>query len=125
MRLPWIPLLASWLFVTAPFVHSQARATEGRGQAVVHGAGNLSCGRWTAAQPAELQSPLRTVFTNWLGGYISGYNADRGGDLLSDGGWDGAVAWMDEYCVANPQEAVASAAGRLVIDLHQRQTGSR
>jgi hypothetical protein len=98
-----------------------AQPQPGAKQSFVQGVGNLSCGRWTAEQPPEMGSPIRTVFTNWLAGYVSGYNAWRGGNVLDGTDWDSELAWMDQYCVAHPAEPVASAAGQLIIKLDGRK----
>jgi hypothetical protein len=125
MRLPSVlAALASALCLGAPLLCAPAVAAPQSRQASVQGAGNLSCGRWTAEQPPEMHSPLRVVFTNWLGGYVTGYNAYRGGDALKGAHWDSAIGWMDDYCAAHPSVPVAAAAGRLLIHL-QRAASAR
>jgi hypothetical protein len=98
-----------------------APANPHAGEAYVQGLGNLSCGRWTAEQPSEPHSMMRVALITWLGGYISGYNFRRGGNVLEGTDWDGALGWVDRYCAGHPLDTVSTAAGGLIIELNERR----
>ena len=95
------------------------------GGAAIQGLGLLSCGRWTTERAAQPASEMRVALTTWLGGYISGYNFRGGGDILKGVDFDGAVAWVDNYCAAHPLDTVAYAAGGLIIDMDLRHARQR
>ncbi len=83
----------------------------------IYNPGTESCGSWTAAQ----DSVTKGLKVAWLLGFVSGYNWYRTGeDVTSDP--HGLVAWVDNYCLANPLDVIVKAAGRLVDKL-RRQRG--
>jgi hypothetical protein len=83
----------------------------------IYNPGTESCGSWASGQP-EMVKGLKVA---WLLGFVSGYNWYRSAeDVTSD--VHGLVGWVDNYCVANPLDSIAKAAGRLIDEL-RRQRG--
>jgi hypothetical protein len=82
------------------------------------GVGNTSCGQWL-----QSQGWTRAVYTGWVQGYLTAYNIYGGGDGNVTRGTDvaGYVAWVDNYCSANPLEDLRSAADRLIGAFQKRQ----
>jgi hypothetical protein len=107
-------VLASVVFL---FVTSPAPAVR------VFGAGLSSCGEWTTAR-AQQNSFSNLVFSSWLLGYLSGINealnAFKKADVLMSHDAQGLLAWMDNYCRANPLDKVKRAADELLAELLKR-----
>ena len=111
MKLSKLLIAAAAAFSGAVMVIPSAHAIS------IYNPGTESCGSWTAAQ----DSVPRGLKVAWLVGFVSGYNWYRPGeDVTSDP--HGLVAWVDNYCLANPLDLIARAAGRLVDGL-RRQRG--
>jgi hypothetical protein len=98
----------------------------------VFGAGQWSCGQWTALVP-EIQGATNRVLDaedsaalmrwrraeqldSWLMGFISGASSQAG---QRTGAGDNAAltAWVSNYCRDHPLDAVASAASQLSVVL--------
>ena len=86
----------------------------------VYGSGGAPCSQWTANVKRKWQN-LNNV--NWLTGYLSGVNRNRGPGavLMPDNGTEGAAAFVTQYCAANPQAAIYQAADALIADMDARR----
>lgn len=65
--------------------------------------------------------PERLNMEDWVAGYLSNFNSLINGrdvpDFLKDEDWDGLIAWIDNYCAANPLDKLEKAARELELDL--------
>lgn len=92
------------------------------------GAGQESCGGWTDGRrnPGTPEAELRNVArVHWVLGYITANNyllpADRGPKNIAEGtDHNGIMAWIDNYCAANPLVGLHSATDALVAELWAR-----
>ena len=87
------------------------------------GMGTKSCGSWTEAARDNGGWP-RAAFEAWLAGFVSGVNLNIAATVgnLNDGtDFDGMVAWIDNYCAANPLSSVSSATVTLSVELLNRK----
>jgi hypothetical protein len=86
----------------------------------VYGSGGAPCTEWTANVKRKWQN-LNNV--NWLTGYLSGVNRNRGPGavLMPDNGPAGAEAFVAQYCAANPQKLIFEAADALIADMDARR----
>lgn len=86
--------------------------------ATVVGWGNRSCGDWSDAKQKD--DWLRAVYKGWLGGFVSGLNfASQHGDITATTDFNGLVAWVDNYCAANPLDPVHVASANLAVTLRK------
>ena len=87
----------------------------------VLGMGVESCGTWKSARE-EKEGWKALALGDWIGGYITAYNAWSAGpdDITKGTDLRGALAWMDDYCAKNPLETIATAASELVVTLLAR-----
>ena len=83
------------------------------------GAGNNSCGAWTAAK----SSGKRIEYVGWLLGYATGVNVEKGAarDVLKDTDADAIVGWMDNFCANAPLVRIEMAAEALIGELMLQQ----
>jgi hypothetical protein len=101
-------------------------------QYAIYGVAGDSCGRWTADR-ADPDGWPAIVATQWLAGFLTGYNMVLAGmSVLSSPGYydilageagtdfSGALAWIDNYCHENATVSIAGAAHRLVDHLTAR-----
>jgi hypothetical protein len=84
----------------------------------LRGAGNLSCGRWSAQRSDGLHSAgtnlpdgSHYLTESWVAGFLSGmgYAGKQGGEPFHGVDNDGIFAWIDNYCRAHPIERLAEA----------------
>jgi len=56
----------------------------------------------------------------WVLGFVSGggYTSDRELRITDSGAM---AAWIDQYCAAHPLDNVATAAGKLVLELERKR----
>jgi hypothetical protein len=96
-------------------------ATASAQEYIIFGEGFGSCGSWTNARQARtVESGLKF---QWLAGYLSGLNAAphaTARDPLSGTDAKALMAWIDNYCAANPLDALIIAAGKLMDELRVR-----
>jgi hypothetical protein len=82
----------------------RARSTTARNtvELTTYGTGYKSCEIYLGARGEDTAAQI--AFIDWLGGYVSGFNAVsvRTDDALSDADLTPAVYWLDNYCRANP-----------------------
>lgn len=81
------------------------------------GVGRLSCGQWSADKSANLGA--HAVEQAWVGGFITAYNRYewKGSDATSETDGQGIMAWVDNYCAANPTKNIAAASEALMMFL--------
>jgi hypothetical protein len=87
----------------------------------VWGAGTVSCGEWTKNRsPSELEPAAQ--MSNWLLGFITGYNAYRSEtpDIASTTDMAGLEGWIDNYCLHHPLDPLFQAAGALLVELRDK-----
>jgi hypothetical protein len=91
---------------------------------VMFGTAGKSCGTWTQLRPAGALKPNGSVpaefgaLLMWVLGFISGANSDPSyPDVLLGKDFDGLIAWIDNYCRANPLDNIAGAATHLIVEL--------
>jgi hypothetical protein len=79
------------------------------------GAGSVSCGTWT--QESRRQSSTYATYAQWVLGYLTASNAyllthdesvAKGMDNIA------LLAWIDNFCAANPLENIAHATEKLL-----------
>jgi len=81
----------------------------------VIGHGTQTCGAWTAA--AKEESVTRLVQRVWVAGYVSGVAITTGRDIIGPTDYDGMMAWIDQFCTANPLSTIQVAADALAYRL--------
>ena len=82
---------------------------------VILGPGGASCGTWSGdRQRNEARSQLNQA---WVQGFVTAYNVYRPQDSTAKPMDSRAmVAWVDNYCDANPLKDISDAAKALVED---------
>jgi hypothetical protein len=77
------------------------------------GAGNSSCGTWTAER-AHPDQPLPLLLTSWVVGFLSGIGwvGQDGDNPLHGVDAEGVWAWVDNYCKAHPIDTIAKGASQ-------------
>jgi hypothetical protein len=87
-------------------------------EATVFGHGLVSCGKWTEARRTTTGQGL---YIQWLAGFLSGLNIEsKGPDVLNGQGFDALMAWVDNFCRANPLEPIATAGFALMKELRSK-----
>ena len=85
-------------------------------------------GHWTRCQlvlgmDAEPRSKAATqgLYTQWVAGFVSGVSWETDDpDILTGMDFDGLMAWVHDYCKANPLAKVTTGAAMLVQELRAR-----
>nr|TFG52931.1 MAG: hypothetical protein E4H34_04365 [Hyphomicrobiales bacterium] len=108
--------------MTAPAI---SVAADSPSQFMVMGVGYNSCEAWTGDRNAN--EAISRVKEQWVFGYVTAVNnwllpGDRGAarDLAEGANAAGVLAWMDEYCLANPGANVGNAVALLVRAFQDR-----
>jgi hypothetical protein len=79
-----------------------------------------SCGQWTEVQAAG-NTVLGAQFRGWVMGFMSGWAwSHPKADPLLNRDAAGLLAWIDNYCKANPLDSIATASEKLAIELDAR-----
>ncbi len=80
-----------------------------------YGSADKTCQVFVDARDQE-ESTYRAEFLNWLGGYLSGFNAMslRTSNILGDAELADAVQWLDSYCSTHPSTSFGAAVEALV-----------
>jgi hypothetical protein len=69
----------------------------------------------------EAKAATEGLYTQWVAGFVSGLNWDTTDpDILTELDFDGLMAWVDNYCKANPLAKVTTGAVMLVQELRAR-----
>ena len=84
---------------------------------IIFGEAGTTCRTWTQAR--QTKSRKAGLSAQWIAGYLSGSNveADHPADVLVGTNFDGLMAWIDNYCRANPLDLVGTAALTLFDEL--------
>jgi hypothetical protein len=88
---------------------------------IIFGEAGTTCGTWTQAR--QTKSRKAGLSAQWVAGYLSGSNVQAGDnypDALVGTDFDGLMAWVDNYCRANPHDLVGTAALKLFDELKSR-----
>ncbi len=75
------------------------------------------------ASARQTKSRKAGLSAQWVAGYLSGSNVQAGDnypDALVGTDFDGLMAWVDNYCRANPHDLVGTAALKLFEELQAR-----
>lgn len=105
--------------------HAQG-ATQTKMTYPILGVGAKSCGFWTSSR-ALTDSPLDAAVSSWLLGYVTASNVMANIDTQRSGGLtegmdnDAVLAWVDNYCKANPLDKIADASIKLLKELMRRR----
>ena len=85
----------------------------------MEGNGNASCGNWMAARasaPGDGLARDHPLQVQWVFGFLTGVGVfGRTFDPLKNVDAQGVLAWMDNYCQANPIDSIATAAADFVL----------
>ena len=110
-------LMAGFLSVAASF-STIGHATEGPS---ILGSGSDSCGQWTK----EFRNDSNLIFglRMWVRGYVTSFNVWvlQSGNVPQGTDNNGILAWVDNYCAANPLNDVETAARALLVELAKRR----
>ena len=69
----------------------------------------------------QTKSRKAGLSAQWVAGYLSGSNVEADQpDVLVGTDFDGLMAWIDNYCRANPLDLVGTAALKLFDELKSR-----
>ena len=81
--------------------------------------GDITCVDWAESRKQRDLSQMRVVA--WYFGYLSGYLAGKGPEILA--GVDGMsiTTWMDKYCDRNPLDMVSKGGSEFAGALGERQ----
>lgn len=84
--------------------------------------GHDSCGDWTSHR----KNRDNQILEGWVLGYVTAANmyGDNDGLLGTGSGATGMLAWVDQYCAANPLDSVLTASSKLIIELKRRRATS-
>ncbi len=113
--------LIALIFIATVSLATPAAAFDEKGSWMAQGA--RSCGKWLEYKHKEDgNSWERTVYKNWLAGFISGANAYRPGKAQYLEGTDvqSSMLWIDKWCTKNPLNNTGNAAAALIIELARR-----
>lgn len=107
------------LILGAAILSAQATATP----IMVSGDGAESCGTWTERHARGAGYAL----DDWLLGYVTAVNqwsmASKDGNIEGDADPAAMIEWVSNYCQAHPLDAVATAAGQLILEFIKRNGG--
>jgi hypothetical protein len=91
----------------------------GSGERTSRSEGANSCWAWTRSH--EAKAATQGLYTQWVAGFVSGLNWNTDDpDILTEMDFDGLMAWVDNYCKANPLAKVTTGAAMLVQELRAR-----
>lgn len=118
------------LYLIGLLFSSQAGASDKEGFYWVYGIGQESCADYREARLAA--GPAELKYRNWIEGYLTAVNRSAVDtyNLLENGDFNAALAWLDRYCLKFPDNrlymAMANMAAVLYPDRQSRkQTESR
>jgi hypothetical protein len=86
---------------------------------IVIGAGVESCGTWTNSE----RNNTNSFRHEWVMGYVSSYNfysLTVSSDVSQGIDPNGLIAWITNYCTANPLNQIATATIHLIEELRRR-----
>ena len=111
--------------VVAAIMLEAARLEASAQDRIIFGEAGTSCRTWTQAR--QTRSRKAGLSAQWVAGYLSGSNveADHPADVLVGTDFDGLMAWIDNYCRANPFDLVGTAALKLFDELKSTRAQRR
>jgi hypothetical protein len=79
---------------------------------------------WAWTRSHEAKAATQGLYAQWVAGFVSGvsWEADDP-DILRRMDFNGLMAWMHDYCKANPLAKVTTGAAMLVQELRARRHG--
>ena len=88
--------------------------------------GSRSCRDWQeqaryAKSATEMNKVPLLISKNWFLGYLSGRAEESGKNLLKGTDNDSIFLWLDNYCRANPGNALENAGAELMRELPQQK----
>jgi hypothetical protein len=98
------------LLILVQVVPSKAQKTVGYGE--------ISCKLWT--EERRTKSVMSLAYSAWVLGFVSGVNAigilefDESHDFLRTAVAKGMIAWVDDHCIAHPNDNLDSTAFALI-----------
>ena len=102
-------VMFSAIFFSAASVPAAATETGNDGGRLVIGQGANSCWAWTRSHAAK--AATQGLYTQWVAGFVSGVSSEADEpDILTRMDFDGLMAWMHDYCKANPLAKVTTGA---------------
>ena len=114
-------VMFSAIFFAAASVPAAAETGNDGGRLVI-GQGANSCWAWTRSH--EAKAATQGLYTQWVAGFVSGVSWETDDpDILTRMDFDGLMAWMHDYCKANPLAKVTTGAAMLVQELRARRHG--
>jgi len=114
-------IMFSAIFLAAASVPAAAETGDDGGRLVI-GQGANSCWAWTRSHAAK--AATQGLYTQWVAGFVSGVSSEADEpDILTRMDFDGLMAWMHDYCKANPLAKVTTGAAMLVQELRARRHG--
>jgi hypothetical protein len=74
-----------------------------------------------AARSQEAKASAQGLYAQWVAGFVSGVSWETDDpDILTGMDFDGLMAWVHDYCKANPLAKVTTGAAMLVQELRAR-----
>lgn len=82
--------------------------------------GNDTCGDWT--ENRRRGDGRTQALEGWVLGFVTGYNMyeDPKGNVAPSVSATALLAWVDQYCAANPLDSLTTAGVKLVSELRSR-----
>ena len=76
----------------------------------------FSCGTWNENKGSAV---ARELDYGWAEGVISAYNEFvwRGKNVLADSDAAGMMGWLDNYCIAHPEDALSDAMDAFITEM--------
>jgi hypothetical protein len=114
-------------FVLSVVASSAVWAAPGDMSYPILGVGTSSCGVWTRARAGTDFDLDKAAISSWLLGYVTAVNfwttaSSRKSGGVSEGYDNEALlAWVDNYCKANPLQTIEKASGNLLRELLDRR----
>lgn len=106
-----------------PTVVLSLMSTNAMADWAIRGEGNFSCPEYVSAKQTNNAKLYSSI--SWVQGFITGVNyqialPEETNSLVGqDLSAASVVAWLENYCRANPQDYLADAAGALVAELKE------
>ena len=111
-------VMFSAFFLAAAIVPAAAETRDDGGRLGI-GQGANSCWAWTRSH--EAKAATQGLYTQWVAGFVSGVSWETDDpDILTGMDFDGLMAWVHDYCKANPLAKVTTGAAMLVQELRAR-----
>jgi hypothetical protein len=109
------------LMMTAGLLYASPVQAQNGAPYTILGQGTKTCGRWTADNKEA--SFGKNSNRAWVLGFLTAYNlisGRKGNNVTASVDADGMMAWVDNYCAANPLESVSAASIALLTELTKK-----